>query len=259
LWVLWIIALLIVGGPTFAATQEDAYVPDPHNAFEVSYSNVEDAVTQALTEKGVGDKVAATINGRKSKPIFAYNKPVTIETRGLQYDKMSGHWEGSIVFVADGDVISAIPASGHFDEMVEVAVLKREMRPSDIIHENDVEIRDFSVRNTRTNTVTDISSLIGKAPLRTISPYRPIRSEEIVNPSIMKKDAMVQMHYSLPGMDITTAGQAMTAGAKGDVINVRNVTSKRMVRAVIEDSETVSVATPTQQTSQLTGGDYAAH
>ena len=223
------------------ADDEQPTAFDPHNAFEVSYSAAEDAVTQALTEKGVGDKVAATMNGRKPKPIFVYNKPVTIEARGIKFDKATGHWEGSLVFIADGDVISAIPASGHFDEMIEVAVLKREMRSSDVIHEGDVEIRDFSLSHTRTDTITDLSGLIGKAPLRTISPFRPIRAEEVINPAILKKDAMVQMRYILPGMEITTTGQAMTAGAKGDVIAVRNVTSKKIVRAVIENSDTVSI------------------
>lgn len=218
---LFVLALILAGTPSFAqGTADEALISDPRNAFEVSYANAEDAVNQALTEKGVGDKVSATINGHKSKPIFVYNKPTTVEIRGLKFDSQNGHWEGSLVFIADGDVVSALPASGHFDEMVEVAVLKHEVRSGDIIRDSDVEIRDFSLNHTRTDTITDLSGLIGKSPVRSISPFRPIRAEEVVNPAIVKKDALVQMRYTLPGMEITTTGQAITGGAKGDVIGL---------------------------------------
>jgi len=240
LWMLWLLAVFIAGYPCFAATEEAVTAPDL-NAFEVSYPTAEEAVTQALTEKGVGDKVSALMNGHKSKPLFAFSKPVTVEVRGLKYDKQTGHWDASLVFIADGDVISALPASGHFDEMVEVAVLKREMKSGDIIRENDIEIRDFSLNHTHSDTITDLSAIIGKSPLRTISPYRPIHANEVANPAIMKKDALVQMRYTLPGLEITTSGQALTDGAKGDVINVRNTSSKKIVRAVIESSNTVTI------------------
>ena len=242
LFSLWVLALIIAGGSAFAQdSAETAYVRDTTKAFETSFTNAEDAVNQALTEKGVGDKVSSRINGRGSKPIFAYNKPVTVEARGITFDTKTGRWDASLVFIADGEAVSAIPASGHFDEMMEIAVLKHEMHGGDIIRDSDVEIRDFSINHIRTDTITDLASIIGKTPLRAISPYRPIRSAEIVQPAIMKKDAFVQMRYSMPGMEITTSGQAMSAGAKGDVIGVRNSTSKRIVRAVIEDSQTVNI------------------
>jgi flagella basal body P-ring formation protein FlgA len=69
---------------------------------------------------------------------------------------------------------------------------------------------------------------------------------------IVKRDAIVQISYSVPGMEITTSGQALAPGARGDVIEVRNTTSKKVVRAVIEASDRVQVIVPNTQTSQLT-------
>jgi flagella basal body P-ring formation protein FlgA len=203
--------------------------------------------------------VSTTINGHKNGALFAYDKPVTVQMRGLQFDKQSNHWSGSLVFIANGDVVTAMAVAGHFDEMIEVPVLKREVRGGDVIRETDVEIRDFATSHTHAETVRDLSSLIGKSPLRSISPYRPIRTNEIASPAIIKKDALVQMRYTVPGMEISTSGQAITQGAQGDVINVRNVSSKKIVRAVIQDSSTVNILMPTQETSQLTGGDHATN
>ena len=123
----------------------------------------------------------------------------------------------------------------------------------------DIEIRDFAITHTRADTVTDIASLVGKSPVRTISPERPIREQEVVSPAIVKKNALVQMHYHSPGMEITTTGQAMTDGAKGDVINVRNVTSKKIVRDIVDNNGSVVIPNSGVETTQLNGGNYATN
>ena len=228
----------------------------PANVFEVSYNDAEEAVSIALNQQGIGDKLQVTISGHKNSALYAFDKPVTVEVKGLQIERLDHHWSASLLFVANGEVISAVPSTGHFDEMVEIPVLKREIRAGDIISENDVEIRDFSLAHTRTDTVTDMSALIGKVPLHNLSPSRPIREHEVASPSIIKKNAVVAMRYSSPGMEINATGEAMNDGAKGDVINVRNTASKKIIRAVIADSRTVNIITPGMETSQLTGGEY---
>jgi len=224
--------------------------------FEVSYREAEEAVNRALVEKGAGGKVAATITGDSSNPLFSYTRPIKIEVHSLTFDKASGRWGANLLAVAESDIITAIPAGGRYDEMMEVPVLKREIRNGDVIGQADIEIRDFPVARTRSDTITDISSLIGKSPARTISAGRPIREHEIAALSVVKKNSLVQMRYSSPGMEITATGQALEDGAKGSSIAVRNLSSKKTVRAVIEDSNNVSVtplnAAPAQ-TSQLTG------
>jgi flagellar basal body P-ring formation protein FlgA len=231
----------------------------PRNAFEISYDDVEKAVSLALAQKGVADKVGAKINGRKNAPIFSFGQPVSVHPRTLQFDQRTGRWSANLYFaIENGDVVTVLPAAGHFSEILEVPVLKRQVRNGDIIRDIDIELRDFALNQTRNDTVTDISSLIGKTPLRTISPYRPIRSAEVANPSIVKKDAIVQMQYNIPGMQISASGQALAAGAKGDVIDVRNVGSRKTVRAVIVSANTVSVSAVQQQTSQL-NSDEESH
>lgn len=223
------------------------------NMFDVSYSDAESAVSAALAEKGIADKIGAMMDGRKNTAIFSYSQPIHVQTRGLQVDKDRGRWSASLMFLTeDNNVISAIPASGHFNEVVEIPVLKRAFRHGEIISQNDVELRDFAVNRTRPDTVTDLSSLIGKTPSGSVSAFRPIRETEIANLPIVKRDAIVQITYNTPAMQISTSGQALAAGARGDVIDVRNTTSKKVVRAVIMASDRVEVLALNTQTSQLT-------
>ncbi len=231
----------------------------PKTLFQLSYVDAESAIGTALSERGAGNKVAASITNRKAGPLFSYEKPISVEIRGLQFDGSASHWSANLMVVADGTVISAMPLAGQFQEMAEVPVLKREVRSGDIIRAVDIELRDFPVTQTRVDTITDISSLIGKSPARVISPARPMRIHEIASPAIIKKNGLVKIRYATAGMEITTSGQAMADGAKGDTIDVRNISSRKVLQATVLDEGTVSISPPSVQTSQLNGAAYAAN
>lgn len=223
------------------------------NMFPVTYAQAEEAVGAALAGKGIADKIGAMMDGRRNAPIYAFSEPLTVQTRGLQVDRERSRWSASLLFTAeDGTVVSAVPAAGHYHEVVEVPVLRRALRHGDVITEEDVELRDVAASRTRPDTVTDLASLIGRTPARSVSPFRPIRAEEIARMPIIRRDAIVQISYSLPGMEITTTGQALAPGARGDVIEVRNTASRKVLRAVIATADRVEVIPPDLQTSRLT-------
>lgn len=234
-----------------------AYAVTPGSTFEVSYAEAEQAVSLALAGKGAGAKISAVMQGRQpGQALYTYGKPMAVNVRGLQFDKKSRMWNASLLFVANGNVISAMPASGRYDQIIEVPVLKRTVVHGDLIKAQDVELHDFPVGQTRTDTVTDLSNLIGKSPVRGISQGRPIRESEIESPAIIRKNAIVQMRYVTSAMQITATGQALKEGAKGDIITVKNTASRRVVRAVVADAGAVDVLSPDMKTSQLTGGHY---
>lgn len=252
------VLLLLVSAPAFALPDITGKEP----LFPLTYADAEEAVARALSAKGAGEKIAASINGRGNKPLYSHTGPLTVEVRGLAFDKPSTHWSGNLLLVANGEVVTAMPAAGRYDELAEVPVLKRPVRNGEVIRDSDIEIRDMPVSQTRVDVVTDIASLIGKSPVRSISAFRPIRDHEIALPPLVKKNNIVQMRYRSPGMEITTTGQAMEDGAMGDTIGVRNLASKRVVQAVVVDSSAVTVAAPGSLQSQLTpptGGTYATN
>lgn len=249
---LLIACLCLLSLPAAAEQAPASYI------FNLSYTDAEEAIGNALADKGFGTSLGATINGRKNTPIFSYNKPVSVEIRGLQADNTSKSWSANLLVLSGETVISAMPLAGRYTQMVEAPVLKRMVRNGEIIGEQDIEIRRFALERTSNDMVTDIASLIGNTPVRGISAARPIRAQEISAPSIVKKNAMVQMRYKSGGMEITTSGQLLSDGARGDVVMVRNMTSKKTVQAVIADQSTVDVMPAGVQTTQLTGvGNYA--
>jgi flagellar basal body P-ring formation protein FlgA len=251
-WYLALIALglLILAFPAFAVPAEPPSEGSPKYVFELSYADAEAAISQALVDKEVGKKIAATINSRKGDAVFSYTKPLAVEIRGLSYDKPTGRWSASLLAVSGEEVISAVPVAGRFEEVMEVPVLKRQVRSGETIAEADIDIQTVAIARTRPGTITSSADLVGKSPDRSISAYRPVRENEIARPALVKKNDIVQMRYVAEGIEITATGQAVSGGAKGDMIPVKNLASKKTVHARIEDDKTVSVGTLESKTAQ---------
>jgi flagella basal body P-ring formation protein FlgA len=244
------LCVTVILGAVFADATARAQTPAATvPAFQVSADDVEAAVAKALVAKGAAERVQATFTHGQG-PVFTAAQPLTVDIKTLDYDKRTGRWTGNLLFTAGAQVLSAMPASGRFQEMVEVPVLKRQLRSGETIAEADIDLMQFPMTRTRGDTVTDAAKLVGLSPRVVISPARPIRISEITAPSILKKNALITLEYNSGGMYIRTAGQVLDNGAKGDVINVRNVNSKQIVRAVVADAQTAQVA-PLTETSQI--------
>ncbi len=235
----------------------------PEHLFQLSTSDVESVVGNTLATNGAGENVSATIIGYdKSKPLFSYNKPITVELRGLTFDAGMRRWDASIMAVSEaGEVVSALPVNGRFEEVMDVPVLRKQIRAGEIIGENDIEIRSYPVARTRAETIRDVKELIGKSPKRTISAARPIRSHEIAGPTLVEKNGIVQIRYGASGIEITTTGQAMESGSKGDLIAVKNISSKIIIHAIVENANVVSIpviSRPANKNAGIPRGEYYA-
>lgn len=213
----------------------------PSYIFNISYEDAEATISKSLSEKETGKKVSAIISGKKAAPLYSYNKPIEVEVRGLRVEPETNRWSANLVVVSEKAVISAMPLSGKFMLMSEVPMLKQAVKNGEIITAENIEMKLLPQERVHGDTVADAASIIGKSPVRSISSARPIRKTEVAFPALVKRNALVQMRYKTPTMEITTTGQAMADGAKGDVIEVKNTTSKIITRAVIASENTVDV------------------
>ncbi len=257
--IFYALAMALLSSLAMADETAPAYI------FNISYEDAQDAVGKALTEKlnsemAGSQRIAAVINGKKTTPLYSSNKPIDVEVRGLRVDSNLSRWSASLIIMGDDTVVSALPLAGRYMAMNDVPVLKHSLRNGEVISESDVEVKSFPQERSSNDVVTDAAELIGRTPIRTVSPNRPIRNSEISAPALIKKNALVQMRYKTPSMEITTSGQALGDGAKGDVIEVRNTTSKKITHAVVSTSNTVDVLAQDTETSQImpaNGVDYA--
>ena len=84
----------------------------------------------------------------------------------------------------------------------------------------------------------------------------------MTKPIVVKKGELVTLVFSLPGIELTAAGQALADGGKGDAIPVLNARSRRTVQgSVIGPGKLVGVSTHNREQFQratATSVDYIA-
>ncbi len=262
----YLAAFILCCGAAFANTpQPIAAETTVDHIFQLTSIDVEKAISTALTDKSDGKKMSASLIGYvPSKPLFSHKAPIMVEIRGLTFDTATQRWNASVMAVSeDNTVVSALPVNGRFEEIMDVVVLKKQIRAGETISADDVDIRSFPVARMRAETITDPKEVVGQSPKRTISASRPIRLHEIARPTLVEKNRIVQMRYGSAGLEITTTGQAMENGGKGELIAVKNLSSKKIVHAVVDSASVVLIPTLTstagQSASIPSGERYAAN
>lgn len=249
---IWILLTVLFGIAYGAAVAHAENIPP---AIQLTAAEVEEAVAHELVARGAGDRLQAQLVGGKAETYYEGTANVEPRITGVVFDKNSSRWTANLI-VAEGEkILSAHPLSGRYTEMVSLPVLKRQIRAGELITEADLDQQDFPFSRTRSDVVTDAAKLVGNTPRTGISPKRPIREQEIASPAVIKKNDVVSMRYLSGSMEITTTGIALTDGAKGDVIELRNANSKATVRAVVQDSRTAHVLNPSAK-RELAGDIY---
>lgn len=66
-------------------------------------------------------------------------------------------------------------------------------------------------------------------------------SSELANPPRIKKGSTVMISTNINGIVVSAQGEAMQDGKAGDTIKVRNIASKKIVSAIVINSEQVEV------------------
>jgi flagella basal body P-ring formation protein FlgA len=68
-----------------------------------------------------------------------------------------------------------------------------------------------------------------------------IKAIDIGKPDLVSRDQSVTLIYEAPGLYLTGRGKAVDSGTQGDVVNVTNLQSKRVVQGTVVGPGQVAV------------------
>lgn len=197
--------------------------------FSVTNDDVANEVARQLQNQGFRDGVKAIVNPGTAPVLATANHPLKVVIHALQVDTDAKLWQGQAYIMAGNKTESVKPVAGRYDSIITVPVLTRQLRKGDVIEQADLEMRKVAERQLRKDTITDAAQVIGKSPLRMISPGRPMRMAEISAPVMIKKGQTVEMLYTTPYMTIRTSGEALEDGSQNALVRVQNSTSQKAV------------------------------
>jgi len=128
--------------------------------------------------------------------------------------------------------------------MVVVAV--RPLRRGDVVEAEDLRMQVVTFNKNSSdlsNDFTDFKDVIGKQLRRSISSGQAISDEDIGPPIVVEKNQLIQIKVIVGGIEVETAGRALTEGATGDLVQVETIHLKerKKLTAQVIDSNSVQV------------------
>ena len=215
----------------FVLAAQTAWASGKSNHFSIS--DLEAMVAEQLIQDGAGDIIKASLMGKYRTILHQSERPIHVELAEFDYNARNLRWNAAIM-VYEGDTLAAnLDMNGRFENLVEVPVLVQRLHDDDVIEDDDIEWVAYPEHRLRKDTVMAASELIGYSPKRVISESRPIRESELIRPRVIEKGDLVQLQFRTNHMEIRTIGQAMSEGAIGDNIAVKNNESEIVVQATI--------------------------
>jgi len=170
----------------------------------------------------------------------AATEPVSI--RNLSYNGASGRFEATYV-VPGSRAMELNPGRivGNVSDTIRVPVLSRPILKGDIVTAADVAMERRRRSDLAGDVYVDQARIVGNAARRALARGTLLREADMQRPEVVEKNTTVTMTWDQPGVQLTMRGKALAGGAMGDVIQVQNINSKRIVEAKVTGPSAVAV------------------
>ena len=190
-------------------------------------------VILAALEPQLGDgEYEIYLSGRVRDTYVSLDTIIDPSVESLDFRADTGRFD-AVVRLSDGPGTRPMRLNGMVTEMADLPVLNSRMEAGEVITASDISYRKVRADRVPRNVITEAEDLIGRTPRRVVASGRHVRANDVIVPQDIKRNEMVTMVLNHGGMLLTTTGQALESGARGEVIGVRNMRSKRVVRGVI--------------------------
>lgn len=173
-------------------------------------------------------------------PLDSFDPPAL---SNFSFDPRSRRFVGRLDIKDTNGKIRSTRLSGRVIDVMSVPVLRSVVSPGDIISKADIGWKSIPRRQVGRNLVLSTSQLIGKTPKRALSPGSVIQSNDVGQPILVDKGAMVSMSVRSTNMQLVVTGRALEKGGKGDVIQVMNPKSHITVQAIVVAPNEVRIQT----------------
>lgn len=122
-----------------------------------------------------------------------------------------------------------------------VVVLSKPLNRNERISAKHITTETRDVATLAQGFIIDPQDVINKQATRSVSAGTALNTTHYTEPTLIKRGEQVSIQSGRAGLLITTKGVAMMSGVKGQQIRVKNVTSKRVIKATVVHPGLVTV------------------
>lgn len=146
-----------------------------------------------------------------------------------------------LAIAVHGQMAKQLSGTAYIAMSQDVVSLTRPLARNDVITADAVTQTQIEVTQPLPQLITHPEEVIGKRARRSLANHTPLSTADVVEAPAVQKGALVTIVLESPMLRVTAPGEALEAGRTGETIRVKNISSKREVRAQVIDKHTVRV------------------
>jgi flagellar basal body P-ring formation protein FlgA len=210
----------------------------------IAKTEIEIAVRKALANRYAVDNadVMLSLEGNENVVHVEYDATEELKVTDLVYEPRSRRVE-AVVIVPGSRTLTLKPLrlAGLVVETVEVPIVTRSMSRGDPLREGDVRVERRPRAEFQALGFADASQLSGRVAKTNLAAGAVLRDSDVTRQDLVDKNGVVTVVYEIPGVALSMRGKALEAGGLGDVVQVQNPQSKRVLQGTVTGPGTISV------------------
>ena len=210
---------------------------------------IEETLWRELTARGMSKNHKVELTNRSVSVHVATGLMSPFKVENPVFDEQTGRVSAILAVATDTGKFVRYRLDGGTYTVVDVPVLTRRMRRDETIEKQDVVWKKFRRDVVGRNVLMDPEGLVGQAARRYLPPGRPLMTDDVEPPKIVRKGGIVTMFFETKNLQLTVKARATEDGAMNDTIRVVNVRSNKVVEAVVAGPTKVVIPTPSIATN----------
>jgi flagellar basal body P-ring formation protein FlgA len=236
-----------------AARSQGLSVFDTHGLSEVVVLRASRTIALPELERAVADAATRQYGFGEAKDLAvnfdAYVRVLAIEPGAadaprlaqFNFDPRSQRFEANVEVPGSAALRrKPVRVSGTLYETAEVVTLARALSRGEAIRTNDIAIE----RRPKAEVADAVrrDDALGQAARRDLRAGQFLRSADLMKPELVSRGDSVTLVFQGPGVKVTMQAKALEAGTQGDLVQVLNPQSKRVVQATVDGPGRVVIA-----------------
>jgi flagella basal body P-ring formation protein FlgA len=254
-----LVAVMLACSPALSFA-ELLVTPQP-NIFDgvsvISGNEIKADIIKTLRDKGLSNhRIEVNFQSyRNDIPLKQYDKQYRVTLQDFRIMPRSQRFEATYRFAPVSPKLKSenIMIKGTYETFIDVPVLSSPQARGDVVQEDNITTLEISTRDAKRGIITDIADLIGKETKTTIPALKTIRTTQLIEPRIITRNNVVDIIYQTGNIELKTIGTAMSDGSEGEVIDVKNNSSKKVIQAIVIAPNLVRVQSRTTRNYAFNG------
>ena len=199
----------------------------------ITRQEIEDRILLALIDKGADERSQVELSNRLLRIHVAGDLAAKVFVDDVIFEPRTKRFNAVLVATGGSGPEQRTRVTGRLHRILEIPVLTSRMKPGSIIRKHHIKWVKIRAERLQRDIILDDTNLIGMSSKRGLLAEKPLRNSDVRRPVLVKKNSLVTLELSMPGMSLSARGKAFEDGAKGETVRVHNLRSKNIVEGVV--------------------------